>query len=217
MKALPQVSTTKPKRAPKLREARLEDYEQIAALESRFGLTAKPYNEWVHLWQGNPLYRELKTDWPIGWVVEDQDGKIVGSMGNIPFLYELDGRRILVASGHSWVADLEYRSVSLLLLHKLIRQSHVDLYLNNTVGNSSVAAVTALGCSRMPVGIWDEARPAEKSSADSMMRYIIAVVSPADSSDSRSPCQRMPPRHTASTSVANAPMPAASVAENQPR
>src|SRR6266446_6631216 len=156
MTAPPQVARTKPSRGPKLREARFEDYEQIAALESRFGLAVKPYNEWVHLWQGNPLYRELKTDWPIGWVIEDQDGKIVGSMGNIPFLYELDGRRILVASGHSWVADLEYRSASLLLLHNLIRQRHVDLYLNNTVGNSSVAAVTTLGCSRMPVGIWDE-------------------------------------------------------------
>ena len=156
MKALPQVSRTKPKRAPKLREARLEDYEQIAALESRFGLTAKPYNEWVHLWQGNPLYRELKTDWPIGWVFEDQDGKIVGSVGNIPLLYELDGRRILVASSRSWVADVEYRSVSLLLLDNLVRQRQVDLFLSNTVGDKAVAAITAYGCSPISVGIWDE-------------------------------------------------------------
>ena len=156
MKALPQVSRTKPKRAPKLREARLEDYEQIAALESRFGLTAKPYNEWVHLWQGNPVYRELKTDWPIGWVFEDQDGKIVGSVGNIPLLYELDGRRILVASSRSWVADVEYRSVSLLLLDNLIRQRQVDLFLSNTVGDKAVAAITAYGCSPISVGIWDE-------------------------------------------------------------
>ena len=156
MKALPQVSRTKPKRAPKLREARLEDYEQIAALESRFGLTAKPYNEWVHLWQGNPVYRGLKTDWPIGWVFEDQDGKIVGSVGNIPLLYELDGRRILVASSRSWVADVEYRSVSLLLLDNLIRQRQVDLFLSNTVGDKAVAAITAYGCSPISVGIWDE-------------------------------------------------------------
>ena len=157
MTSPPQVSGTQPRRGAKLREARFEDYEQIARLESRFGLTAKPYNEWVHLWQGNPLYRELKTDWPIGWVLEDQDGKIVGSIGNIPLLYELDGRRILVASGRSWVADVEHRSASLMLLHNLIRQRHVDLYLNNTVGDIAIAAVTGLGCSRMPVGIWDEA------------------------------------------------------------
>jgi hypothetical protein len=146
----------KPKYGPKLREARFKDYDQIAALESRFGLATKPYEEWVHLWQGNPLYRELKTGWPIGWVLEDEDGKIVGSMGNIPFSYELDGKRILVASGRSWVADLSYRSASLLLLDSLIRQRHVDLYLNNTVGDNSVATVTALECSRVPVGVWDE-------------------------------------------------------------
>src|SRR6266516_5420919 len=151
MTSPPQVSGTQPRRGAKLREARFEDYEQIARLESRFGLTAKPYNEWVHLWQGNPLYRELKTDWPIGWVLEDQDGKIVGSVGNIPFLYELDGRRILVASGFSWVADAEYRSASLLLMDSLIRQTYRWLYLNTMVNKNAVGAVNTLGCTRMPV------------------------------------------------------------------
>ena len=154
--ATPNVVQRKPRYGPKLREARFEDYEQIAELESRFGLAAKPYEEWIHLWQGNPLYRKLKADWPIGWVLEDEDGKIVASMGNIPFLYELDGRKILVASGRSWVADLAYRSASLSLLDNLIRQRNVDLYLNNTASHNSVAAVTALECSRVPVGIWDE-------------------------------------------------------------
>ena len=152
----PEVPRKKPQHGPKLREAHFEDYDQIAGLESRFGLTIKPYEQWVHLWQGNPLYRELKTGWPIGWVLENEDGKIVGSMGNIPFSYELDGERILVASGRSWVADLAYRSASLLLLDSLIGQRYVDLYLNNTVGDNSVATVTALECSRVPVGVWDE-------------------------------------------------------------
>jgi hypothetical protein len=143
-------------RIPKLREARFADYEQIAGLESRFGLRIKPYEEWVQLWKGNPFYRDLKADWAIGWVLEAGDGKIVGSMGNIPFFYELDGRRILVASGHSWVADLPYRSLSLMLLDRVISQRHVDLYLNNTVGDSSAGAVAALECSRVPVGTWDE-------------------------------------------------------------
>ena len=37
----PKVPRTKPKYGPKLREARFEDYDQIAGLESRFGLSAK--------------------------------------------------------------------------------------------------------------------------------------------------------------------------------
>lgn len=156
MTVAPKKESTHVRLGPKLREACFKDYEQIAALESRFGLAVKPYEEWAHVWQGNPMYREMKSDWPIGWVLEDKDGKIVGSMGNIPFLYELEGRKILVASGRSWVADLEYRSASLLLLDSLFRQRYVDLYLNNTVGTSAVAAVTALECSRVPVGVWDE-------------------------------------------------------------
>jgi hypothetical protein len=150
-----QVPMTKLRRGPKLREARFEDYKQISALESRFGFEVKPYKEWAHLWRGNPVYRELKTDWPIGWVLEDHNGKIVGSMGNIPSLYEIGGREILVASAHSWVADVEHRSAAFFLLNNLMKQSYVDLYLNNTVGSDSLA-VTNLWCSRMPVGIWDE-------------------------------------------------------------
>src|SRR5258708_12953821 len=149
----PEVSREKPQHGPKLREAHFEDYDQIAGLEFRFGLTIKPYEQWVHLWQGNPLYRELRTDWPIGWVLEDEDGKIVGSMGNIPFSYELDGERILVASGRSWVADLAYRSASLLLLYILIGQRFVVLYLNNTRGDNSVSTVTALYFSPLPVAL----------------------------------------------------------------
>lgn len=140
----------------RLREAKFEDYPQIASLESRFELAAKPYDEWIHLWRGNPLYRQLGADWPIGWVLEDQDGKIVGSMGNIPLLYEFDGRTILAASGRHWVAEPAHRGASILLLDSLINQRNIDYYVNTTVSNASVPAVTALGCSRVPVGIWDE-------------------------------------------------------------
>ena len=55
-------------------------------------MTVKPYEQWVHLWQGSPVYRELKAGWPIGWVIEDGAGKIAGSMGNVPTLCELDGK-----------------------------------------------------------------------------------------------------------------------------
>src|SRR5207247_573505 len=87
-------------RAAKLREASFGDYEQIALLESRFGLgtlESKSYERWVHLWKGNPLYQELEPGWIIGWVLEDENRKIVGSVTNIPLSYELQGRRILAA------------------------------------------------------------------------------------------------------------------------
>src|SRR5437867_458392 len=112
-KILPAVATRK-KAGPKLklRTASFKDYQQIALLESRYGLgtlRSKSYERWVHLWQGNPLYRELQPGWSIGWVLEDENRKIVGSIGNIPLSYELQGRRILAASGRAWVAERLYR------------------------------------------------------------------------------------------------------------
>lgn len=147
----------KPRRGPKLREASLKDYAQIALLESRYGLTpATSYEEWSHLWLGNPLYRELQAAWSIGWVLEDDNNQIVGSLGSIPRLYEFEGRRILAGSSRGWVAEPEYRSASLLLLDHLINQPQVDLFLTNTNSVASTAAVNAFQCTRVPVGLWDE-------------------------------------------------------------
>ena len=103
---------------------------------------SKDYDEWSHLWLGNPVYRELGPDWSIGWVLEDHEHRVVGTMGNIPLSYEFEGKRILAASGRHWVAEPAYRSVSLLLLDRVVNQRNVDLYLNNTVTAESTAALS---------------------------------------------------------------------------
>jgi hypothetical protein len=155
--AKPQASPPSKKRvAPNLREASFSDHEQIASLESRYGLVSKGYDEWSHLWLGNPLYQELQKGWPIGWVLEDEQKQIVGSMGNIPLLCEFEGKRILTASGRHWVAEPAYRSASLALLERVVNQSYVDLYQNNTVTAESTAALGVFGCLHVPVGVWDE-------------------------------------------------------------
>ena len=145
-----------PRRGAKLREASREDYDQIAALESRHGLFVQSPERWRHLWLINPAYRNLQGRLPIGWVMEDEQGQIVASIGNVPLSYELGGRRILAVSGRSWVADLPYRGKALSLLDRVINQPHVDLYLNNTVNAKALNAVSAFDCTRVPVGLWDE-------------------------------------------------------------
>jgi len=153
----PKKNPGKKGRGPRLREASFDDFEQIAALASRGGLSRpNSYEEWSHLWLGNPLYRERQADWSIGWVLEDANGRIVGSMENIPLPYEFHGRRIIAATGRGWVADPEYRSASLLLLDYVINQPGVDLYVNSTFSPASAPAITVFGCSRVPVGVWDE-------------------------------------------------------------
>ena len=144
------------RRSPKLREACFKDYEQIASLESRYGLEAKNYEEWSHLWLGNPRYHELQPGWTIGWVVEDENQRIVASVGNIPLQYEVEGKRILAASGRALVAEPAYRSASLLLLDRAINQRNVDLYVNNTMTVEAAASFSVFECPRVPVGVWDE-------------------------------------------------------------
>jgi hypothetical protein len=148
----------KARRGPTLREASFADFEQIAALATRHGLGRPRSQEaWRHLWLANPHYRERAGNWTIGWVLEDDAGRIVASIENIPLAYEFQGTRILAASGRSWVADQEYRSGSLLLLEHVISQPSIDLYVNSTISVASMPAIDVFGCSRVPVGVWDEA------------------------------------------------------------
>ena len=143
---------------PRLREASFADFEQIAALAVRHGLAPPRSQEaWRHLWLANPHYREREGNWTIGWVLEDDAGRIVASIENIPLAYEFQGARVLAASGRGWVADKEYRSGSLLLLEHVITQPTIDLYVNSTFSEASMPAITVFGCSRVPVGMWDEA------------------------------------------------------------
>src|SRR5579884_3550147 len=152
----PAVSSTKPRRAPKLREASFRDHAQITALESKYGLLSKGYDEWSHLWLSNPVYRQFGRSWSIGWVLEDDHNQIVGSMGNIPLLYELNGKTILAASGRHWVAEPQYRNFSLELLERVVNQQHVQLYINNTASAEALEPLRFFDCRPVPLGTWDE-------------------------------------------------------------
>jgi hypothetical protein len=168
-----ETTRRKPRRPPRLRPATFDDYAQIDALGSRYGLKPKGYEEWSNLWSGNPAYREVHAAWSIGWVLEDEHRRIVGSVGNIPVWYELDGKRLLAASSHSWVADLEYRGAALLLLDRLINQPGVDLFVTTTNSAASTPGVEAFQCKHVPVGIWDESAfwiTAHRGFAESFLR-----------------------------------------------
>ena len=141
-----------------VRGASLDDYLQIAELETRYGLETKTREEWAHLWVNNPVYRQLAKSWPIGWVLEDSNSKIVGYIGNIPLLYELEGKRVLVATTRAWVVDSAYRSYSLLLLDYFFAQKNVDLYLTTSLNREAFEGFRSFEPSAVPVGDWDRSR-----------------------------------------------------------
>jgi len=140
---------------PTPREASFNDYSQIVALESKYGLETKPYEEWQDLWVSNPAYKEHREDLPIGWVLEDEEENIVGYLGNIPLHYEFEGRRLLASVAHSWVVDSRYRSYAVMLLGLYFSQSIVDLFLNATVGPAASDAFATFESAPVPAGTWD--------------------------------------------------------------
>lgn len=140
---------------PRLRELTLDDYPQVAALESRQGLGLKSYERWSHIWLNNPAYHDLRGQWTIGWILENDKKEIVGAHENIPLLYDFRGKRIVTAQGRGWVIDPSYRAYSLWLLMSFFEQKKVELYFDTTAGIEAERADKELGALRVPVGQWD--------------------------------------------------------------
>ena len=142
---------------PLLRPARFEDYPQIERLESSHGLLTLRADDWRGLWLNNPLWRRLGDKWPIGWVLEDATGTVVGSLTNIPSLYTYLDRELIAATGRGWVVTSDYRGVALWLMDEYFHQEGVDLFINTTVNSLAVEPFSAFGSVRVPLGDWDTA------------------------------------------------------------
>ncbi|MFB3916893.1 MAG: hypothetical protein ACE14M_09190 [Terriglobales bacterium] len=140
----------------RIRETRFDDFEQIALLDHRYGMESKDRDEWVRLWIGNPAYIANRQSWPLGWVLEADNGTIVGYIGNIPMWYQFWGTRLLAAIARGWVVDSEYRSRSFLLVTRYFKQAGVDLFLTNTAGPVAARTFRAFGGFSPPGDTWDK-------------------------------------------------------------
>jgi hypothetical protein len=141
---------------PRIREAAFEDYDRIAALQVRNGLRARSYEDWLAIWTRNPVYIESGGEWPIGWVLEAEGGALVGSIGNVPLAYRFRGRELRAATSCDWVVDARYRSYSMMIMARLIRQKAVDLFICTTVSAAAEPSYrSGFHFLRAPVGSWD--------------------------------------------------------------
>ena len=150
-------AVAQPRPRPTVREASFGDYDQIASVQARNGLTPRPRREWTALWQGNPAYELNRDRWPIGWVLESEPGRIVGCIANVPCAYLWKGELLCAATQCDWAVDPEYRSFSLSLMQRIANQPHVDLLLTTTVGPAAEPSLAAFQWSRVPAGQWDRA------------------------------------------------------------
>ena len=141
-----------------VREALLDDFENIPPLMKRndMGFMSKSPEEWRHFWKNNPALVGRGSPWPIGWVLETDEKKIVGFLGNIPLAYELKNKRLIAASISSWVVDNDYRNSSMALIAKYFNQKDVDLLINATANNPTVVKIfSAFRARKVPVGSYD--------------------------------------------------------------
>ncbi len=136
---------------PNLRLATFEDYEPMAQLELDNGMTVMSREDWLAMWLDNPLWPKVSKDWPIGWLLETDAGRLVGTLVNIPTLYLFRGREFICGTGRSWAVDPQYRGFALWLMSEYFDQPNVDLFVNTTVADVSEPMHAALSV-KMPVG-----------------------------------------------------------------
>ncbi len=97
-------------------------------------------------------------DWPIGWVVDDGDGQIVGSLGNVPSFVYFGGKKYVSAAGRGWAVDVQFRALSVMLLARQLKQSGADMNVIGTPSSTTAALCSQLGWSKAPVGEWNRSR-----------------------------------------------------------
>ncbi|MCX6910231.1 MAG: hypothetical protein NTY01_19610 [Verrucomicrobia bacterium] len=138
-----------------IREASFADYGQIEALKARHHLSGYTEARWRHIYENSPLLNRRRLSWPIGWVIETGDKKIVGHLGNTPLEYEFNHKPLVGAAASLWVVDEEHRNQSLALVGKFFGQPGVDLFLNTTAVQLAGRVFEKLGMKRPPVPAYD--------------------------------------------------------------
>lgn len=141
---------------PTIREARLADCVAIATLQRRNGLgppgpvdPAEATAGFRHLFVDNPaLHAGLPNPSP-GWVLEDER-RVVGYLGSIPTLYRYGTTTLMGAAATAFVTDPPFRSLSLFLANKFLRQKNVDLLLDTTATDRVGKLLSALKAAPIP-------------------------------------------------------------------
>ena len=135
----------------RLRLATMDDSERIARLEASQGLAHMPADDWRNLWLNNPLWPRLRHEWPMGWLLEDTGGRLVGSLLNVPTLYTFRGRELVCANGRGWAVTPEFRGFAPQLIYEYYNQAGAQIFINTTVGPAA-APLTSIFCDRIPLG-----------------------------------------------------------------
>ena len=119
------VAVVNPAAGPRS-ERLVRDYDQIAAMQARNGLSPRPKWQWTALWQGNPVYEQDRNGWPIGWVLGTRPWPDRGidrqHSQRLPVEREAHSRRNGVRLGRG----SRVPAFSLLLMQRMANQPNAD-------------------------------------------------------------------------------------------
>lgn len=138
----------------RVRAALLSDLDAVRQVSTRNGLSEFDPQQRKKWWLSHPFRQEFEGT-PIGWILEKDDGEIVGTFSNIHMMYEMDGRRLKCAIAGSWGVDPEYRNSSLLLAMSYFGQKEVDFCLNGSASSVASRLMAAMRAERVPSWNYD--------------------------------------------------------------
>jgi hypothetical protein len=132
-----------------IREMKPADYAGVQQVRVENGLVAQSPEGWRHF-LANP-HGPSNVALPIGWVLENGDGRVVGLHGAYPVRYIWRGRTLTAFVAHSLAVNQKYRHETLALLMPYFKQSGVDFLLTSSANESSARLFQFMQAKRMPV------------------------------------------------------------------
>jgi hypothetical protein len=134
----------------RIRPSTFDDAGAISLLNQRNSMGLLDPVLWREGWEAYPFAAEFR-DVPIGWVLETDQGSVVGNLDNVHMLYDFGGTKIKGVVAAGWVVDHEHRGKSLQLMTAFFRQKGVDLWLNVTASLPAAQILTAMKIPRIPI------------------------------------------------------------------
>jgi hypothetical protein len=141
----------------KIREIAPDDMAGLREFWRRIGNPeiVGPEN-WRRRWSGKPLSFIGAAPLPLGWVMETDDGRIVGHFGNVPLVYEFRGQTLIAAVASDWDVEKEFRSASLTMMARYFAQPRVDLFLDTFGTTDACKLFGTFGGRKLPLPWYDK-------------------------------------------------------------
>ena len=144
------MNSEKPGSRLEIRPLHFSDGPAIASLSEQNGMGRLDLQAWQSVWEAYPLAADFR-EIPIGWVLENAEGRVLGYLGNMHQMYEYHGVFLKAASSGSWMVDAAHRGTALPLVIAFYKQKGIDLYLNGSANQLTIKVMAAFKIPRIPL------------------------------------------------------------------